>query len=268
MSNAAPTAGAAPTPRVLFVTGIGRSGTTAMADLLNAHPSVCIGIERYKFKFLRRGDFEGHEFTPERFFDFREDDTNILPSLPGRWRRIYARLEDKLPRSTVVGDKIPNLFEKFSECRTVFPQARWIYMLRDIEGVAASWTARALNPNDRWPEKNDFRAAVRVWNRANAMVLKMPADTMMIVDYDAFFSGNRAARRAVLDFIGIEDSPDFVEAIKPFYRKYSQLRDRDPVTIDGQAEHLAETANLVAYRRLRARAIGTRLSHRKAAATA
>ena len=66
-------------PRVLLVTGVGRSGTTAIANLLNGHPRTCIGVERYKYKFLRRGEFEGDEFTPQRFFDFRPTDTNVLP---------------------------------------------------------------------------------------------------------------------------------------------------------------------------------------------
>ena len=56
--------------QTIFVIGVGRSGTTAMAELLNMHDDICIGIERYKFKFVRLGEFEGNEFEPERFFRF------------------------------------------------------------------------------------------------------------------------------------------------------------------------------------------------------
>ena len=53
--------------QTIFVIGVGRSGTTAMAELLNMHEDICIGIERYKFKFVRRGEFEGNEFEPDDF---------------------------------------------------------------------------------------------------------------------------------------------------------------------------------------------------------
>ncbi|MGY2701665.1 sulfotransferase [Nocardioides sp. HB32] len=36
------------TPRLLFLVGLARSGTTALLHVLNAHPEVVIGMERYK----------------------------------------------------------------------------------------------------------------------------------------------------------------------------------------------------------------------------
>ena len=101
--------------RIVFIIGVARSGTTAMADLLNLHPEICIGIERYKFKFVRRGEFDAADFTPERFFDLRARDTNILPHNGGRWKAVYSRMRRKFPRAAVVGDKIPHLFERFEE---------------------------------------------------------------------------------------------------------------------------------------------------------
>ena len=69
----------------LIVTGVARSGTTALGELLNAHPLVGLGIERFKFQFLREDNFSADLFTRERFFDFRPEDTNLIPELRPAW---------------------------------------------------------------------------------------------------------------------------------------------------------------------------------------
>ena len=238
----------------VFIIGVARSGTTAMADLLNLHPEICIGIERYKFKFARRGEFDGDEFSPGRFFDFRPGDTNILPSAK-RWKAIYTRMQRKFPRATVVGDKIPHLFERFEECARAFPQARWICMLRDIDGVASSWNARAQNPADNWPAKHDFRKAVEVWNRANALIRALPEDRVRIVAYEDFFGGNEAARQALLDFIGVAKGPGFRKGAALAYRKYTEVvQAKQPLVLEGQEAHIAAEADMETYRDLLVRA--------------
>jgi Sulfotransferase family len=240
--------------QVVFIIGVGRSGTTAMVDLLNLHPAIAIGIERYKLKFLRRGAFEGDEFTAARFFDFRPGDTNILPEKADRWAKVYRRLGRKFPQVAVVGDKIPHLFERFEECERAFPGARWVYMLRDINGVACSWNARARNPEDRWPAKNDFREAVATWNRANALIRTLPEERVRIVAYEDFFGGSEAARRSLLAFIGVEEEPRFREGAAAAYRKYEAVRTTPPLVLEGQEALLAAEADTETYRALLARA--------------
>lgn len=255
--------------KIVFVIGVGRSGTTAVAELLNKHEDICIGIERYKFKFLRRGAIDGDEFEAERFFDFRETDTNILPKQAGKWRTIYDRMREKFPQARVCGDKIPHLFERFDACNAAFPEARWIYMLREIDGVASSWNARALNPRDAWPEQNDYRKAVRVWNEANALIRNLADDRIRVVSYEDFFAGDPHIRRALLDFLEVKPNPVFRRHAGIARRKYEQLlRHKTPVMLKGQAEHLAATADMETYRALRARGARGPGAQRSAAATA
>ena len=92
--------------QTIFVIGVGRSGTTAMAELLNMHEDICIGIERYKFKFVRRGEFEGNEFEPERFFRLPGDRHQHPAGPAGKWRTIYDRMREKFPEARIRGDNI------------------------------------------------------------------------------------------------------------------------------------------------------------------
>lgn len=268
--------------QTIFLIGVGRSGTTAMAELLNKHEDVCIGIERYKFKFLRRGHFEGNEFHQDRFFDFQSSDTNIMPKAAGKWHETYDHMASKFAHARIRGDKIPHLFERMDEAAAAFPQARWIYMLRDIGGVASSWNARAANPRDKWPKKNDYRAAVEVWNRANLMIRRRlaraaarpdePALQLHVVSYGDFFSGDPAAYDGLLKFIGAPDTADFRACAEASFAKYNTvIRAKQPLILPGQAEFMNTNADRRSYRALLAITRGTpgpAPLHARAAATA
>lgn len=244
--------------RVLFLTGVGRSGTTAMAMLLNAHPHICLGMERYKLKFLRGSRFEGNEFTQERFFDFQPGDTNILPGLSSRWRILYEQIALKLSGARIVGDKIPHLFDKFDECSRVFPEARWIYMLRGIDGVASSWNARAKNPSDKWPESNDFRMAVQTWNAGNRVINALPADRLRIVSYEDFFGNDSDDPGGLMEFMGIDDDDAFRAAVAASRKTYAEVvSQKAPVILEGQEAFIEEHADMETYRALRARVTAT-----------
>ena len=85
-----------------FVFGCPRSGTTAVARLLQAHPRVVIGMERYKFLLSRRrdrGTFGPTLFERERFFDFRAGDTNVNPDL-GHFEGHYIKARRRFENAT------------------------------------------------------------------------------------------------------------------------------------------------------------------------
>ena len=89
-----PLAGRRVRPGYLFATGCERSGTTILTRLLQSHPGISIGMERYKYllrgvrtRRVTRRLCPSH-FEPGRFFDFRPTDTNIIPPSFGVSRRL------------------------------------------------------------------------------------------------------------------------------------------------------------------------------------
>ncbi|MGB3406735.1 MAG: sulfotransferase, partial [Jannaschia sp.] len=135
----------------LIVTGVARSGTTALAELLNSHPSVCIGIERFKFRFLKENDYDPAFFERERFFDFGAGDTNLLPAKRPAWAPAYEQMSLKWDDATVVGDKVPDLIPFLSGFMERNPDFRYIVILRNLKDVGLSWQARAERTRDSWP---------------------------------------------------------------------------------------------------------------------
>ncbi len=172
---------------VAFVCGCPRSGTTALAAILNEHPQLCIGVERYKHIAMgpRGAQFLPDLFTPERFVDIRPEDTNIV----GHNRRLKKKFESKY-EIKVIGEKTPRLYTRLPFLKANFPDAKLIFIFRDPYEVALSWERRAENTADNWPAANGRNQAVVEWVKSIDIVAKaLPEwpDAVTIIDYARFF---------------------------------------------------------------------------------
>jgi hypothetical protein len=195
---------------LLFVTGMGRSGTTALLEVLASHSGIALGVERFKRLWNPASAIEGltaDRFERDRFFDFSEQLTNLTPeAFQGRWADHYRRMALKWDHATYVGDKMTAL--RMKPVWQVHPDARFVCIVRDPAAVAHSWNERALNPDDRtWSAAKDARIAVNRWNAAVGKILRARLerpDRLVVVEHDRFFADPGAASlRAVLDFLGL-----------------------------------------------------------------
>lgn len=236
-----------------FVVGVARSGTTAMTELLNAHRSICIGMERYKKLYRRKREFPLQLLSKERFFSFEPNDTNQDP-MKGAWRHLYESMAEKWDTASVVGDK-----ESYAALDFVLesiPNPHIIFMLRSVEQVASSWNVRAAAERDAWPANNDFRVAVNRWNEANSIAYLLSqsvGERLFVIDYERFFSGSRAYADALLRFLGVQaDEPKFAEAYDLTCSHYRHVVSRkQPVILERQEEFIEREANRRTYERLR-----------------
>ena len=177
----------------LFVTGVARSGTTALARLLNTHPEVVVGIERYKYLFMKASRNEHPTayfsglFTRERFFDYRPEDTNL--SLESR-AALYDGMREKFDSATYVGDKVPGLYRRFDLLSQHFPHCKVAWILREPAPTALSWQRRAENPADQWHKRNGFKRAIQEWNLSLRLALQAAplfGDDLVFVSYGRIF---------------------------------------------------------------------------------
>jgi hypothetical protein len=191
----------------LFVCGVARSGTTAFAKLLSCDPQIALGLERFRdLAGANNPAFTSQLYREDRFFDFREGDG--LP--PSRNPGHYPLLREKWNQCTYIGDKIPRLFNSAEYVLNHFPGAKMIYISRPIAAVAASWDRRAADPADHWPQKNDFKVAVREWNRGNAAALHWRVrepDRFLVTRYDDVFGTGDLTR--LFSWLGIAEKTDF-----------------------------------------------------------
>jgi len=132
---------------ILLISGCARSGTTAFTRLLNAHPHINITVEKYQSEF--RADDKS--FTKVKF----ENDI----------------VEKKKPANIVfIGDKVPGYYKDYNKIFTAFPDARVLFLFRNIFDVSQSYKRRQEHETNQWSK--GVRMAVKDWNESLENTLK------------------------------------------------------------------------------------------------
>jgi hypothetical protein len=112
---------------VVFVVGSPRSGTTILEEILNAHPDIASWYEPY--------------YVWERFFPCIEDDVWKAECLneydKGRIRKEFEIFSGKSGKPIIV-DKLPTHSFNIGNIDRIFPEAKWIHILRDGRDVTLS----------------------------------------------------------------------------------------------------------------------------------
>ncbi len=248
----------------LLVTGVARSGTTALAELLNSHEALCIGIERFKFQYLMHDNYSASLFDRDRFFDFQPDDTNLRPDVKPHWQSVYDAIAQKWDTAQIIGDKVPDMTAHLPAFIAANPDFKYIYILRNLKDVGLSWQARANRVRDSWPTKKGFVAACESWalqmQQLHAMMqTKEMNRKVLLLDYDHMYEDGSLTPDVILQFLGLGPSAAFRET---FARHAEFARSKTPRKTPAQfAEaYKAVDTSFARDMRKRARAQAKRLT--------
>lgn len=133
----------------LFAIGNARSGTTALGELLNFSDDICLGIERYSLK----DNVSASSFTKTSFFDSQNKNYLVRPYF-------YQQIEAKFECARYIGDKRPRFVKSWRNTWLNLPNAKIVYIFRNIYDVACSYNLRAnvaAEGQDRdWSSQRDF----------------------------------------------------------------------------------------------------------------
>ena len=217
-------------PKVFFVVGAARSGTTLMTRLLSAHPRIHLHHERRVLELagvaggLLRTGGRGVEPNPA---------PDILARDLARGRA-YAEavLRAGAPSGTVwFGDKYPPYAGQIPALAAVWPEARFIHIVRDGRGVVASWI-------HTWPRDHAWRRSARVpavadiagsWarsvDRADAAGGQLGPGRYLAFRYDDLLDDPLTTGRRWLELLGEESHPDFEAALAEVSRRGDWRRD-------------------------------------------
>lgn len=222
----APRSGHQPTPKVrinmsnrsyLFIAGCPRSGTSALAQLIGAHGSVIIGMERYGHLV----DPENFRLTPSHFE--KERFTRVAPGDTfyddfDQGHRWDPAIRGKFGNERYIGDKRPELFLVYDELFRVFDPLTVLFIFRNIRDVASSWNAR-IDDGTNWPKSFDYRRAVNSWNQSLRLTLRAKSEgkNIICVRYEDMFDRNCDVG-PVFDALGLQVD----EAVE--IRRNKQLR--------------------------------------------
>jgi hypothetical protein len=189
----------------VFLIGSERSGTTLLRLMLDHHPDVAFNLESeflvseisdvgafpdaaaYRHK-LRQDRVFGHSH-----FTIRED--LEFPALVNDFLRQKLERDGK----RIVGATV---HYGFSKLRYLWPNAKYIYLLRDGRDVACSvvemgWAGNTYVGANWWLE------AEREWAEYQT---SLPCDRWIEVRYEDLVANSQAQLRRVCDFIGVSFS--------------------------------------------------------------
>ncbi|MEE4212452.1 MAG: sulfotransferase [Parvularcula sp.] len=230
--------------RTLIVTGCPRSGTTALTKLLNAHPAILLGDERFYWRF-EHGLIEPDDFKRSRFIDVRKEDRH--------WEEGRAPFP-KDPEGaewdglSYVGDKYPPLWRVWPTLAGRLPAARLLFILRNPVSVAMSYRARKEDPSDPW--SFDAFAGLKEWNEGvSAMnsALSSGIDADLVLYEDVF--GPQGDPALPFDLLGL----DAAEALGRAEGILERARERfaEPTACDeAMLAAIAKRADWEGYRHL------------------
>jgi len=199
--------------KYLFVCGCARSGTTAVTQLLNAHPYIAVGVERY-----RESLFKGHELSPD---DFRKE--RFFSQSFGH-PRVYEHLQQKYDSVVYRGDKIPKLYEYFDQIARNFPEAKIVFIVRNIFDVALSFKVRANDPEDtQWPSRRNVKKAVVEWNRSLQKASYWIKRTSgYVIGYENLMYG-KGDNSGLLGYLELESHPDMSQKLRQLRKQVQRL---------------------------------------------
>ena len=218
--------------------GVGRSGTTLLRLMLDAHPQLAMPPETGFIPGLIKAVKEP-DATPEsaleavtshrKWGDFPMSEDELLE----RWRgldrirarpvvrafyELYAEHQGK-PRW---GDKTPGYTMYMGRISRTLPEARFVHVIRDGRAVALSrMRTLALRPTEMSKVANRWQKRVR-----KARSKGSELDHYLEIRYESLVREPEATLRQVCDFIDLEWDPALLEYHRRSEERLAEL-DRD-----------------------------------------
>ncbi len=207
----------------VFIVGCPRSGTTLLQRLLAAHSGVAIAPETHFMRqfWLHRQGFGNLDddanfrrllaavtATPE-FADLHIDaETWTQTAWQGErsygallWLLLeqYARAND----ASFVGEKTPNHVFFLADLHGLFPEARFVHLVRDPRAVVNSWRHCPWTSGSAWRDAVRWRRHVRA-----AMSAKVPG--MITVFYEKLVQQPGLCLQNLCRFLDLTFEPDML----------------------------------------------------------
>jgi hypothetical protein len=221
---------APPRERMFFLLGRGRSGTTLLRSLLDAHPSIAVAPEALFVMSLHRRYSRG-TWTPQRIRSFHAH--AFLERRLRRWNVTRADLEARALSSTSepsfadlsaelyeshadacgkqrgrwLGDKNPRYSLCVDSLREVFPSAKFVHLVRDYRDNVLSF-------RDVPFDLSSPAALAHRWVRYNAAIVKAASaapEFFHQIRFEDLVNAPAPTLASLCGFLGVEATVDLLD---------------------------------------------------------
>lgn len=216
---------------VIFIVGVGRSGTSLLQSFLNAHPDIAFTPEtQFVRKYLAKGDLKKKiEANPSTFFtDLLSKDkefarasmpaTEIVTESKVNVVDVYQTFLGKYTAAkgkSIAGDKDPRNLDLIETLYKYFPQGKVIHIIRDPRDVVAS------RMKADWSSKTPFLLHPMMYNaqfhRGRRIGKQYYGDNYFEIKYETLIAEPESSLKEMCRFLGVEFAPsmlNFAESSK------------------------------------------------------
>ena len=185
-----------------------------------ASPEIFLGVERYAGYMATRkiGSLGSHHYDAERFFRLHDGDTHYKDlSTFHEFVPYFSQARAKHKQARLIGDKIPRLYDDFENLSQRIPNAKVIFIVRNILDVCESYERRNANPEDGWSLGYEF--AIRDWNSSLERYLEFAGKefTGHVVEYEALFAQKKTSKpndclEGIIEFLELQERANIEHA--------------------------------------------------------
>ncbi len=202
---------------MIFIVGVGRSGTSLLQSFLNAHPDIAFTPEtQFVRKYLAKASLKAKiEANSASFFidllkqdkEFARASTQPEKIISGRKVNVvetykaflnnYASAKNK----TIAGDKDPRNLDLIKTLYQYFPQGKVIHIIRDPRDVVSS------RMKADWSSKTPFILHPLMYNaqfhRGRKIGKKCYKENYFEINYETLISDPEDSLKGICDFFGV-----------------------------------------------------------------
>ncbi len=212
--------------KLFFISGVPKSGTTWMQKALDAHPQISCAGEGHFFDIL--ADLIGRSINI-----YNKDQLTLVAREVYEGKPYYPNVTDNdfhflvatfiglmLAKSGIkenaqhIGDKTPANTLMLGKIRSVFPEAKFIYVYRDGRDVAVSTYMHGQRNRGNQNLSKYIEPIAEKWvqyNRAAIEFGRKHKNALLMVSYEAMIEDFAKSFSDVLRFLGADDSMAAVE---------------------------------------------------------
>ena len=212
--------------RYIFVGGSGRSGTTLMQKMLCSHSLICGGPEFDHLAPLMKLVSRMTSRNALNRQSYYYDSDKVEATARELVRDLVAQGPRKRkPGARFVSEKTPSNIDVAAELLQLFPEARFVHLVRDGRDVASSHgriRQRMLEANAKarpsWLREFEVPAVARIWKRnvlAGSRMEQAADDSIrsrfLTVRFEELVRAPAVEIERICSFIGIEPEPAMLQ---------------------------------------------------------
>lgn len=200
-------------PRVMFLVGAPRSGTTWLQLLLSSSPAIATANETHLFSaylrslFLRWENFQSQErdIGLHHLFDQEE----FFQKIRGFSDAVLSKILAGKLGATLVLEKSPNHALYWEDILAVYPDAYFLHLVRDPRAVVASLRAAGRGWGKSWASPGVMDNA-HLWLRhvGKAVEIQRHTDRYLQCRYEDLMSAPADYLSSIFSWVGLKRSVD------------------------------------------------------------